>query len=333
MKASEENIFPACDKFFEEKHRAPTADEVIQMCGGGKKEVLAIKKKWEALNYLKENGLNVPVRWLSMLGDYFKSIQEDIDAERSNMKAEIVEMVESVKDELMVERQKRIEVESQNKSLLDQIEALNTLNLDLKASVSAAEMQVGKLTALKEKLNAEISEKTLQIRLQIDQINDLKQEHEHALNRLKDNYDSIVKDGKSENKNLNERLNQRIEEFGDKCDSLNDKLMVANSEKERVKTELQVAKKEAKEKLASINRLNSKNTILASKVSELEKQLSVLTAKAAQIPKLEALIESLKQQQMAADSAKRDGLEQQVEELSSMLKSLSEQVKSKDKAK
>jgi len=96
---------------------------------------------------------------------------------------------------------------------------------------------------------------------------------------------------------------------------------------------LQVAKKEAKEKLASINRLNSKNTILASKVSELEKQLSVLTAKAAQIPKLEALIESLKQQQMAADSAKRDGLEQQVEELSSMLKSLSEQVKSKDKAK
>ena len=43
MKATEENIFPACDKFFSDKNRVPTADEVVAMCGGGKKEVLAIK--------------------------------------------------------------------------------------------------------------------------------------------------------------------------------------------------------------------------------------------------------------------------------------------------
>ena len=327
MKATEENIFPACDKFFSDKNRVPTADEVVAMCGGGKKEVLAIKKKWEALHYLKEHGLNVPTRWLSMLGDYFKAIQEDIDAERSNMELEIAAKVETVNVELRAEKQKGFELASKNTVLLADIEALEKQNDNLQASVSAAELQVGKLSALKEKLNAEISEKTLQVRLQIDQINDLKQEHEHVLSRQKNDHEAIIKDCKSD---IN-KLNERIKEHVDKCDVLNDRLMVANSERERLKSELQAAKKELKERAVYVDEVNSKNTLLASRISELEKQLSAETAKAAQIPKLESLIEQFKQQQMASESAKRDGLELQVEELTMMLKSLSDQVKQKGK--
>ena len=107
--------------------------------------------------------------------------------------------------------------------------------------------------------------------------------------------------------------------------------MVANSERERLKSELQTAKKEAKERFVYVDEVNSKNSLLTLRISELEKQLSAEIAKAEQIPKLEALIEQFKQQQMASESAKRDGLELQVEELTLMLKSLSEQVKQKGK--
>jgi chromosome segregation ATPase len=325
MKATEENIFPACDKFFSDNNCVPTADEVVAMCGGGKKEVLAIKKKWEALHYLKQHGLNVPTRWLSMLGDYFKAIQEDIEVERNNMEVEINEKIESVNVELIAEKKKKLELASKNTVLLDDLEALKVQNDNLKTSMSAVEMQVERLSSLKEKLNAEISEKTLQVRLQIDQINDLKQEHENILSRQKDDHEEIVKNYRSDINNQNER----IKEYVSKCDTLNDRLMVANTENARLKSELQSAKKESKEKTVCVDELSLEKTLLTSKNSELEKQLSEEISKTAQISRLKALIEQLKQQQMESESAKRYGLEMKFEELTFMFKSLSDQVKQK----
>ena len=98
MKASEETIFPVCDAFFEQHHRTPSADEVIAISGGGKKEVLKIKKKWESLHYLKENDLDIPTRWLSHLGEFFKEAKTDIAVEKASLKEEYTSAIDELKN-------------------------------------------------------------------------------------------------------------------------------------------------------------------------------------------------------------------------------------------
>ena len=327
MKASEENIFPVCDHFFDEHKRIPTADEVIAISGGGKKEVLIIKKRWEALHYLKQNGLNIPTRWLSMLGDYFKATQEDVKAEKEKAHDDAKIKIDTVNSELTLEREAH-QIEKQRYSqLVESVGKLKEEISSLKDSLRASELQLEAVNDVKSKQSAEISEKTLQVRLQIDQINDLKQEHEVNLDRLKQSYETALKDHKGDIQNLNDR----IEALNAKYDLLGDKLMVSNSERERLKTELSASKKNQKKNTELVNELSIKNTELTSRLSEFEMKLSAEREKSSQIPKLEKIIETFKRKESALALKKRDGLEQQVSELSSMLKTLSEQVKLKEK--
>jgi chromosome segregation ATPase len=315
MKATEDNVFPVCDRFFSDNGRAPTGDELIKLCGGGKKEMLALRDKWKALHYLKEHGLNVPTRWISLLSDFFKEAEDDISALRASMIEEINRKVEAVQQKLDEEREKRTAAERSAEILQQKIEIEKQTNSDLQKSIDALQQQVRSLEGIREKQSAEISEKSLQARLLMDQISDLKQEHARALEQQQQRLEKVIEDQKSELK----EAATRYDDVRNHNEDLRGKLMVAESEYARIKKELATVTADHKQE-----KVNSQK--LAASLDAVKKKLADESTQVARIPKLEEQIKRLEQKVNDAESASSKALQDQVSELAKSLKSLSERV-------
>ncbi|MFA0809424.1 hypothetical protein [Microbulbifer epialgicus] len=289
MKASEDNVFPVCDKFFSKYGKYPTGDELVKLCGGGKKEILVLRDKWKCLQFLKENNLNIPTRWISLLGEFFNEARVDIEAERSRMKEEVNSKLEEVNIRLQSEIEKRVEAEKSVDRLKQNIETRNREYGSLQESLAATEKRVRSLESIRDKQTAEINEKSLQRNLLIDQITELKQEkielkseHKSVLEKQQEQHNAVIKSFKEDLANTS----SRYDEVRDHNELLVGKLMVAESEYDRVKGDLtQIRKerrkerKEAEENFAALERTRSElasMTVVADRVPELEKNIRLL---------------------------------------------------------
>lgn len=322
MKATEDTIFAACDRCVQTKHRHPTADELVKEVGGGKKEVLALLNKWKAMRYLQENGLNVPVRWISLLSEFFKSVNEDVDAEKRQAIEDAQMPLEELRKELDHKNQIHGEISGQLHQANITIREYEKVISDLKESINALEQQVADLADQKIQLNAEISEKSLQVRLQKDQISDLKSEHQKVLDRL----ESRLSEQKADRQELQAKYDHELKVSSQLKDDYRESLAL---EKEKYGS-LAAQYKEIKDKLSESQQEKIKvEQVSAEKDGRLESQrdeIRKLNELVLRLPKLEDKIKSLEDELSREKAANQQGVNDVMQGMVDQLKNLTDRL-------
>lgn len=65
--ASEREVFDFCDRYFTEHGQPPSANTIVENCGGGKKQVLQHRAHWKEVHDLNDS--NIPTHIVAQAAD------------------------------------------------------------------------------------------------------------------------------------------------------------------------------------------------------------------------------------------------------------------------
>lgn len=290
MKASEENVFNACEMLYEKTGKYPTADEIIEVTGGGKKDVLQHKKKWEACRYLTENEFDIPARWVSLLADLHKEIQLDNKAFLSSENEKHTLALQEIQGQLRVSTE-------DNQNLAKQ---LKDLGVDLKKALELIEEKDAALESSKKiidqhksneaQLGIEISERSIEIKGLNAQLIQERETKKEELERANTQSHLVAEQLRKESNELKEE----VRSLQEKVYELNTQNMVANSEYARIKTENSVLKNQVSDTKKQLSeKSNHLENVEKGKV-QVEKELAESVVTASKLPLLEEMNQMLR---------------------------------------
>lgn len=292
MKATEENVFLACDEFYAKHKKEPTGDDLLAICGGGKKEILALRDQWRALRYLKSNCLDVPTAWVSFLAKFYREISSEIDLLKAIRLEEVNASIAKMQEKLTVTLEEKTDLESKLiKSQLD-IEVARDSSEKLSTSLCAAEQRIEQFNLKAQQQNVEMSQKDLQLELLRDQINTIKEDHLRELANQKQQYEASI----AEKNDLLESAQKNITELKEEAYRVSKDLLKLETLHESDVSEVRRLTKELSE---AKDRENS----VVKQLREMELKYYAEQQKAGEIPALNNTIAALKEILMSKDQS------------------------------
>lgn len=284
MKATEENVFLACDAFYAKHKKDPTGDDLLAICGGGKKEVLALRDKWRALQYLKSNCLDVPTEWVAFLAKFYREISSEIDLLKASRLEEINASIIKIQGRLTETLVEKTDLEGRLTKCLQDLEHERVNGTELSKSIGAAELRIEQLTLKAQQQNVEMSQKDLQLKLLQDQITSIKEDHLRELANQKQQYEASI----AEKNDLLVSAQQSITELKDEVNRVSKELLKAETlhesgVREATRLTLELSEARDRERRAVIQ------------LRELETKYNTEQQKAGQIPALNKTIGELKE--------------------------------------
>lgn len=312
MKASEEIVFSACDAFFAKHQKDPTGDDLLAMCGGGKKEILELRDRWRALRYLKENHLEVPTAWVAFLARFYQEVNGEIAQLTASRLEEVNASLETMQTTLNETVEEKKVFERKLQESIQTLEAEKQSAEKLRISLVAAEQHVGSLTAEVQKQSVEMSQKDLQLGLLKDQINTLQQEHLRELEGQKHQYQASIAD-KNELIKTQQQSNAELKET---CEDLAKKLLIAETLRERDTSEIHKLNQGLA--LAKDNEIEYRNQL-----RELELKYLAEKQRSEEIPGLIRTIDDLKDKLINIESKAASEMLEQFKNLNESVVKLS----------